>query len=158
MTTLTCVERLVLESLGNGPKDLATLMRDTQLELRFLVNILHALTLRSYVVHGEQGYAPNHHLPSEERAALHDDSQARLEAMELLAGLAHSQEKKLGLRKVWMSDKDRSILRALLKNVEDFVQTLPPPPKHAPLHQYTLVAWAEDQYGEVVKRLIAGVV
>ncbi len=158
MQMLTCVERLVLESLGSSPKDMKALMRDTQLEMRFLANILQSLTLRSYVVHGPDGYRPNQHLPSGEMRQLNHESCVRLEALELIEGLCKSPDKKIGLRKAWMSEKDRAILRALLKNVEDFVQSLPAPPKQAPLHEYTLVVWGEDQYGQAINRLIGGVV
>jgi len=132
-------------------------MTDTRLELRFLANILHALTLRGYIVDSEVGYIPNAHLPPEELSIINDEKARRHEAIELIEGMAGASEKKLGLRKAWVSEKDRPVLNALLKNLEDFMQTLPPAPKGAPLHEYSLVVFGEDKYGPVVQRLIGGV-
>ena len=151
MSSLTSVERLVLESLGSAPKDLKSLMADTQLELRFLVNVLHALTLRSVITLTDEGYSPNRHLPAQEIASMNDESSRREEALELFNGIHN-----MGLRKAWVSEKDRKILKAILKNLEDFMQTLPAAPKNAPLHEYTLVMWGEDQYGSTIRRLIGG--
>lgn len=157
MQVLTSVERLVMESLGQGPKSLTALMSDTRLELRFLANILHALTLRSYIVLTSDGYAHNPHLPAEELALINDEQARRSEALELIEGLTNSKDKKIGVRKAWVGEKDKVVLAALLKNLEDFMQTLPPAPKHAQLHEYTLVVFGADQYGQTVQRLIGGV-
>lgn len=157
MQSLTSVERLVIESISQGPKPLKALMQDTRLELRFLANILHALTLRSFIVLTTDGYALNKHLPPEELAQINDEKSRQSEALELLESLCSSKDKKLGLRKAWVSDKDRNVLNALLKNLEDFMQTLPAAPKNAPLHEYTLVVWGADQYGSTVQRLIGGI-
>lgn len=157
MQVLTSVERLVMESLGNGPKSLGALMADTRLELRFLANILHALTLRSFIVLTPDGYANNPHLPASELSLINEDSARRSEALELLEGLTISNQKKIGLRKAWVGEKDKVILAALLKNLEDFMQTLPAAPRNAPLHDYTLVVFGSDQYGPTIQRLIGGV-
>jgi hypothetical protein len=157
MQVLTTVERLVLESISTGTKDITALMRDTQLELRFLANILHALTLRSYITVTSEGYSVNRHLPLGEMQKLNDQKLQRYEALELIEGLSTGRTQNLGLRKAWVSEKDRTILKALIKNLEQFMQTLPPPPKDASLHDYTVVVWGEDKYGDVVKRLIGGV-
>ena len=157
MQVLTSVERIVLESIGRSPKGISELMRDTRLELKFLANILHALSLRSYIVLKEDGYHPNKYLPEEELLLLNDETAVRHEALELIEGLAQAKGKKLGVRKAWVSERDRAILKALLKNVEDFMLNLPPAPKEAAIHDYTLVVWGEDFYGPTIQRLIGGV-
>ena len=158
MQVLTSVERLVMESLGSGPKTLKGLMSDTRLELRFLANILHALTLRSYIVLTPEGYAHNPHLPAAELALINDENSRRSEALELIEGLTTARDKKIGIRKAWVGERDRAILGAMLRNLEEFMQTLPAAPKNAPLHEYTLVVFGADQYGSTVQRLIGGVV
>jgi hypothetical protein len=157
MQSITSIERLVLESLAISSKDLKALMLDTHLELRFLANILHALTLRGLVVLSAEGYAINRHIPQKEIDEVNCTEARHLEAKELLEGLCHAQGKCVGVRKAWVSEKDRAILRALLKNLEDFMKTLPEAPKNAPLHEYTLVVFGEDRYGSVIQRLIGGV-
>jgi hypothetical protein len=154
--SLTTVERLVLESLGQGPKDIPMLMSDTRLELRFLANILHALTLRNFIVSTPAGYAINSHLPESHHQEVNNPTARRSEAMELISGLIAPQESQLRIQKTWMTDKDRTILRAMLKSVEDFVKGLPSPPKDAPTHTWSVVVWGEDRYGSVVNRLLAG--
>jgi len=154
MQALTSVERIVLESVGRSPKGINELMRDTRLELKFLANILHALSLRNYIVLKDGGYHANKRLSEEELLKLSDEESVRSEALELIEGLASAKDKKLGVRKAWVSERDRVILKALLKNVEDFMQNLPPAPKDAAIHDYTLVVWGEDFYGPTIQRLI----
>jgi hypothetical protein len=132
-------------------------MRDTQLELRFLANILHALTLRGFIVLGSDGYSHNPHLPENELALINDESARRSEALELLEGLTTAKERKIGIRKAWIGEKDKAILGAMLKNLEDFMQTLPAAPKHASLHEYTIVVFGADGYGPTVQRLIGAI-
>ncbi|MFP5457589.1 MAG: hypothetical protein ACLGG7_02550 [Bacteriovoracia bacterium] len=157
MQSLTSVERIVLESIGQSEKSLKELQRDTNLEVRFLTNILQALTLRGFVALRDGGYGINRHLPVEEFKKINDQHAHRQEALELIEGLASGTGKNLGLRKAWVSEKDRSILKALLKNVEDFMASLPPAPKGASLNDYTVVVWGEDKYGDVIKRLIGSI-
>lgn len=154
MSGLTSIERLVLESIGQSPKEIPALMQDTRLELRFLSNILHALTLRSFIVRTAIGYELNHHLPELERAKLNEFSSKKTEAVELISGLLASEESPLRLKKVAMSDKDRSILKALLKNVENFVNGLPAPTKNDPTHSWSVVVCGEDRYSNIINRLI----
>jgi hypothetical protein len=156
MSGITTVERIVLESLGQAPKDIPRLMADTRLELRFLANVLHALTLRGLVVQDGAGYACNRHLPAAEIEEMNAPLHRRGEALELLGGLLGG-ENRMRVQKAWMTDKDRTILRALLKNVEDFVKNLPAPPKGAATHTWSVVAWGEDQYGAVLNRLLGEV-
>lgn len=153
--SLTTVERLVLESLGQGPKDIPLLMSDTRLELRFLANILHALTLRNFVVLTPAGYTINKHLPEAHQNEVNNPTARKSEAMELVGGLIDPQDSKLRIQKAWMTDKDRTILRAMLKSVEDFVKGLPTPPKDAPTHTWSVVVWGEDRYGSVINRLLS---
>ena len=154
MTGITTIERLLLESLGQGPKEIPALMVDTQLDLRILSNVLHALTLRSFVIRTTEGYALNKHLSESERKSIDAFDAKKSEVMELISGLYNQHSNQLRVRKVAMTDKDRTILRGLLKNVEDFVSGLPAPTKHAPTHSWSVVAWGEDKYSTIVQRLI----
>lgn len=154
MSGITTVERLVLESIGQSPKEIPALMQDTKLELRFLANILHALTLRSIVVRTEHGYALNQHLPSAEKQQLNDFHSRKAEVTELITGLLDPQDSPLKLKKVAMKEKDRAMLRALLKNVEDFINGLPAPGKNDPTHSWSVVVCGEDRYHNIINRLI----
>ncbi len=153
MSGITTVERIVLESLGQSPKDIPRLMADTRLELRFLANVLHALTLRGFVVQDGAGYACNRHLAAAQQEEVDGARHRREEALELVGGLLGA-ENRLRVHKAWMTEKDRTILRALLKNIEEFVTNLPAPPKGAATHTWSVVVWGEDQYGAVLDRML----
>lgn len=157
MSGLTTVERLVLESIGQAPKEIPALMQDTKLELRFLANILHALTLRSLVVRTNEGYTLNRHLPDSEKKALSDFHAKKAEVVELVTGLLSPEASPLKLRKVAMSDRDRTILKGMLKNVEDFMNGLPAPSKDDPTHSWSVVVCGEDRYSSIINRLIGEV-
>jgi hypothetical protein len=157
MSGLTTVERLVLESIGQCPKEIHALMNDTKLELRFLANIVHALTLRSFIVRTNEGYTLNRHLPDQEKSAINEFSAKKYEALELVGGLLTHENSPLKVRKVSMTDKDRTMLRGMLNNIEEFVKGLPAPAKDSPTHNWSVVVWGEDRYGSVINRLIGEV-
>ncbi|MBY0518669.1 MAG: hypothetical protein K2P81_17295 [Bacteriovoracaceae bacterium] len=154
MYTLTSVERVVLESIGSRPRDIYELMSDTRLELKFLANILHAMILRGYIIHSDEGYCVNPHLPKNELEMINNPQSCKAEALELIEGMMNHEKPNIGIRKAWISEKDKKILNAMFTNIEQFVRTLPNPPKDVPLHDYTLIVWGQNGYGEAIKRVI----
>ena len=77
-----------------------------------------------------------------------------MEVTELISGLLTEKDSPLKLKKVSLSDRDRTILRGLIKNVENFVNGLPAPSKDNPTHSWSVVVCGEDRYGSIINRLI----
>lgn len=154
MSGITTIERLVLESLGQSSKEIPSLMQDTKLELRFLANILHALTLRGLVIRTNEGYSLNHKIIETMTEEINNFTVKKTEVTELISGLLTEKDSPLKLKKVSLSDRDRTILRGLIKNVENFVNGLPAPNKDQPTHSWSVVVCGEDRYGSIINRLI----
>lgn len=154
MSGITTIERLVLESLGQSSKEIPALMQDTKLELRFLANILHALTLRGLIVRTGEGYSLNNKIVVSNSDDINNFAAKKTEATELISGLLTPHDSPLKLRKVYLNDRDRTILRGLLKNIENFVNGLPSPSKNNPTHSWSVVVCGEDRYGSIINRLI----
>lgn len=154
MSGITTIERLVLESLGQSSKEIPALMQDTKLELRFLANILHALTLRGLIMRTAEGYSLNQKIVVSSCDEINNFTSKKIEATELISGLLTAQNSPLKIRKVALNERDRTILRGLIKNIENFVNGLPSPSKENPTHSWSIVVCGEDRYESIINRLI----
>lgn len=157
MNTLTCVERIIVESIGRSSKTLSQLNLDTSLSPRLLLNILNALTLRGIITQREGKYSISNHISKEAVESLNGVENQKTEALELIESML-SQPEVVKLKKVYVSEKDKPILKALLANLNNFFQTLPEAKDDVSLSQYSLFIWGEDQYGKNIKRMVEGLV
>jgi hypothetical protein len=155
MNTLTCVERLIIESLGRSEKNVFELHRDTTLNQRILINILNALTLRGITHQRDGRYSISKHMTPDTLNSIKNSMGQKTEALELIESML-SQESIVRLKKVYVSEKDKPILNALLNNLNNFFQTLPEAPKDVSLSDFSLFVWGEDQYGKNINRMIKG--
>lgn len=155
MNTLTCVERLIIESLGRSEKTVFELHCDTTLSQRILMNILNALTLRGITQQRDGKYSISKHMTSETLNLIKNSMGQKTEALELIESML-SQESIVRLKKVYVSEKDKPILNALLNNLNNFFQTLPEAPKNVRLSDFSLFIWGEDQYGKNINRMMKG--
>ncbi len=156
MNSLTCVERLIIESLGRSDKKVTQLQIDTSLNIRILRNVLNALTLRGVIGQRAGKYFISSHMTNETKMVIQDSVGQKTEALELIESML-SQENVVRLKKVYISEKDKPILKALLNNLNNFFQTLPEPPKDVSLSDYSLFFWGEDKYGKNISRMMEGV-
>jgi hypothetical protein len=155
MNTLTCVERLIIESLGRSEKNVNELHLDTTLSHRILMNILNALTLRGITQQKDGRYSISKHMNPETLCVIKGYLGQKTEALELIESML-SQESIVRLKKVYISEKDKPILNALLNNLNNFFQTLPEAPKNVSLSDFSLFIWGEDQYGKNINRMMKG--
>lgn len=152
--SLTTVERLVLESLGQKPRSQQELQLDTRLQPKYLSKIVRALTVRGFIVSGTEGLRLNPRLPEGERREISTFDSKREEVLELASGMLSPHNSPLRTHKVCMSERDRVMLRGILKNLEDFVVGLPAPKSSDPTHAWSVVVWGEEGYGTIVQRLL----
>lgn len=157
MNSLTCVERIIVESIGRGTKTITQLNQDTSLGTRLLLNILNALTLRGIISQREGVYAISKHISKEASETLQDFKNQKTEALELIESML-SQPELVKLKKVYISEKDKPILKALLANLNNFFQTLPDAKEEISLSQYSLFIWGEDLYGKNINRMVEGLI
>ncbi len=154
MNHLTSIERLLLESVSNGPKKITEIMMDTGLELKLVANLLNALTIRGFVSQMNEGYITNQRIPAGELQEINKNESRAKEAVELIEGITLHSSQKMHLRKAWVNERDRKILGALLKNLDDFIKTLPPAPRDARLQDFSIIVWGEEKYGTLINHLI----
>ncbi len=157
MNSLTCVERLLIESLSRSKKMLSELHLDTSLNHRIIVNVLNALTIRGVISQKSGIYSLSEHMSAETIEVIKNSSRQKTEALELIESML-SQENIVRLKKVYVSEKDKPILNALLNNLNNFFQTLPEPTKDVSLSDYSLFFWGEDKYGKNINRMVEGLI
>jgi hypothetical protein len=151
---LTCVERLVFESIHRGNQDISQIIHDSGLSLSTINHIIQYLLMRGLILKIDQIYSINPHL----NPYLLDDlnQSQKFEMMELIEGVLKTQ-KKLKMSKFYLTPKDEPIFKALLKNLEKFIEELPPAPTHISTKDHRFFVWGGDQYGNIIQNLLTGV-
>lgn len=152
--TLTSIERIVVESVSRGKNDLPKISLDTGLNLKVSHNVLQTLVIRSIISFGKDGYTLNPHCPVEVIRFLNSNEAIKVEALELIEAMLLKEHTPTKLKKVFLSDKDKKVLSALLKNVDDFIGSLPKAPKDASTKNFEVVYWGHDTYENTISEII----
>lgn len=126
---MTIFERIILESLEKNEKTLPELIEDTALNEKLIFHCLKNLAAKNIILIQERKYTLNYQGKEQWNQNLLQADHLKLELQELLEGMLNVALKKtpeslLKIRKVHMEEKDEMILKAMLINVENFLQEL----------------------------------
>jgi hypothetical protein len=155
MNHLTCIERIIIESLQRKKKNAIQLHQDTGLETRLIINVLNALTIRGFVQQQDRIYSVKEMLHPENKKLLNSTESIKHEAMEIIESMLMKGES-IKLKKVYVTAKDLPILRALINNLNNFFLTLPQPESDIEIKDYSLFVWGLDNYSNTINNLIKG--
>jgi hypothetical protein len=151
--SMTCVERMVFESIQRGHRTLTEIMSDTQLNL-YSVNVaIECLIGKSLIC-----FKNHHYIVNKQgdviQEKLNSPESVKHEYLELLHELL--QRDRIFQSTFYLSPKDKPIFKALLKNLENFIRQLPPAPQHIPLADYEYYFWGGENYGKAIQQLLKG--
>ena len=123
---LLIVERMVLESISRGNQKIQQISEDTSLKENFIKEILGLLKERG-LIEGSDLFKIKE---GERVKSLNSSEFVKNEIRDIFAthiNECFEKEKKeqFKLKKFWMSSQDEVILKAHLKNLEDFIKGLP---------------------------------
>lgn len=158
---LLLVERMILESLEKGEKNIADLVQDTGLKTNLICNIIAHLVMDN-IIHLRKGkYYLN--LAEKEKwlPLVNNKSLIQQEVKELFISLinAHfelSEKKQYGLKvkKIWLNSMDEKILEAHFNNLNEFIENLEKYParrKSEKLKEKRVIFWGQSFYGDLAE-------
>lgn len=118
---ITCIERYVIESIGNESLSLPEIEESTGLKLD-LLNLLIQNFLASAIIKYEKGkYSLNF---SNYQKSLADKEQISVEVGQIVESCFKDSESQFHLKKMHLNERDEKIFNALVSNVENFLASI----------------------------------
>lgn len=157
---LTIFERIIIESLEKREKKFEDLHNDTCLQKTILANSLNYLLAKTIIVVNKDTYGLNMKYKHLWQADINSPINVELELQEILESLLklalkHQGKDHLKIKKVTVGESDRIILKAMLRNVEAFINNLGKK-KQTRLEKTSdqqIVVWGLATYNELLKEI-----
>ncbi len=173
MTTkgLLVVERILLESIAKGPKDIQELSVDTELSGNLLRNIVPHLLMKNIVKFHNGKYQLNTESKSEWLKIINSSDNVKEEVKDLFISLVNTyfnQEKrpandKLGLKmkKVYLTPSEEKLYNSYLYNLEEFIKGVENDRKLNPINskvsEKKVIIWGHSNYSSLVDGILEAV-
>ncbi len=158
---LTSIERMILESLSDYPKTLKEIVEDTGLNVVVAFNAINNLYFYKIIKTFNDTYSIDIVNLSKWKDTINNHSNVKMELKELVEGLVNNcldnnkrKNTPMGLKKVWMDEKDEKTFQGLVKNLESFLSSLEQKPKKSFLKHKKIIMWAQAKYGDVASTLL----
>lgn len=155
---ITPLERLVLEALQNKKNQVPLIQEEIDLPLEMINVILRNLILKGFVI-----YEPNEYLLNLKNQAflnlLKNKENVFSECDELIKvclekELTEKTKESFRMRKASLTPKQLSFLKAMLFNINSFIDDCEKENEYLPLKERTLIFWGQNQYQDTYTRLI----
>lgn len=157
MYNFTVLERMILESVNKSAKDLEQIHEDTGLDKSICTNVLFSLLAKNLIIIDFNVYRLNKNLSEAILSELTDQRNRCVEINALvrecvkLSLLEGSDTFKF--KKVYMSEKDKKLLKAMLYNIETFLDGLKS--QKGKTKEETFVFWGGENYANAINAYIS---
>src|SRR5690606_17623443 len=118
---ITSIERFVLETIDNKQMSYDEIKNECGLKDNVCFNTLQALVIKNIVTTNGATYTINKNISSENISKINHPIHKAQESSELVESFLLTSKDAFVLSKVALNEKDQKIFRAMLKNLEDFI-------------------------------------
>ena len=157
---LTIFERIIIESLEKKEKKIGDLQNDTCLQISILANSINYLIAKSIIVVKEDIYFLNLKYKHLWQPDINNPVNIELELQEILESLLkleikHKGKDHLKIKKISVGESDKIILKAMLRNIESFINNLgkSKKSKNDRTSDQQIVVWGLATYNELLKEI-----
>ena len=157
---LSSLERIVLESIGRGKTEAFAIGEDTSLSPGVVQEILLQMTENNLIQQNDNKYS----LKSEHLSSLDIKSEVKEMAETLITSCLKNkihhgegaQKSNLGLQKVWMTEGEEKIFRAMLTNIETYLNNLKKQNIAFPskLSEQKVIFWGVSDYYAITQEML----
>lgn len=155
---ITPLERLILEALQSKKEQIPLIQEETGLPIELIQNILRNLILKGFVIYEPDSYLINFEnkffldlLKNKDNLFSECDE---LIKVCLLKELEIRSKDFFRLRKSSLTSHQSLLLKAMLHNIDSFLNDCDKENKAMPLKEKTLIFWGKNQYQDTYTRLI----
>ncbi len=144
-STLTLIDRYVIEAINKRQIDLISLNQETGIEIRVLQKVLSRLESLELVLCHQNQYSV--HLKN---LKVYSKSK-KIEVMNIMKEISFNS-KQVSIKKVYLSKSDDLRVQSMFQDIEDFIESRSS--KHKSVKSKTLLYWGQQNYGELINNYI----
>lgn len=152
MYNFTVLERMVLESINKSGKTLDEVQEDTGLGAELCLNVVFSLSAKNLIVTKADKYLINENLCEGILSELKDAQNKAVElnmlVRECVKDTIIGGGESFGFKKVYMDEKEKKLLKAMLYNLESFLDGLKD--NKGKTKDETFVFWGKENYGKAI--------
>lgn len=148
---------MILESINKSDKTIEAIHEDTGLDSGICMNVIYSLLAKSLVVCKNGSYQINSNLC---QAILEELKNQRNRAVEVntlvrecVKGSIVEGEKTFNFKKVFMDEREKKLLQAMLYNLESFLDGLKT--NKGKTKDETFIFWGGDNYAKAINAYIS---
>ena len=144
-STLTLIDRYVIEAINKRQIDLISLNQETGIEIRVLQKVLSILESLELVLCHQNQYSV--HLKN---LKVYSKSK-KFEVMNIMKEISFNS-KQVSIKKVYLSKSDDLRVQSMFQDIENFIESRSS--KHKSVKSKTLLYWGQQNYGELINNYI----
>ena len=144
-STLTLIDRYVIEAINKRQIDLISLNQETGIEIRVLQKVLSRLESLELVLCHQNQYSV--HLKN---LKVYSKSK-KFEVMNIMKEISFNS-KQVSIKKVYLSKSDDLRVQSMFQDIENFIESRSS--KHKSVKSKTLLYWGQQNYGELINNYI----
>ncbi|MEX1099320.1 MAG: hypothetical protein WEB87_02770 [Bacteriovoracaceae bacterium] len=157
MYNFTILERMILESINKSDKTVDAIQADTGVDTGACVNVICSLLAKNLVVQKNNIYQFNQSLGPAIVAELNDRRNLTVEINTLVRECVKmsllENQSSFKFKKVYMNEKEKKLLKAMLYNLETFLEGLKQ--NKGPTKEETFVFWGGENYAKAINAYIS---
>ncbi|MCB9092577.1 MAG: hypothetical protein H6621_12970 [Halobacteriovoraceae bacterium] len=158
MEVLNPFERIIIESLYNSEKTIDELSRELSIDPESLFYMLQKMLIKGFVSFKTGKYSISSHCYKSLKSSLDNKQSQSFEIKTILDsatdGYIYDDDKnKLTIKKVYLTQDEKSLLDSLLKQLESFMATKAVKPTNNQLHEKEIFYWGRQTYKDILDHI-----
>lgn len=144
-STLTLIERYVLEAIQKKEIDIITLNLETGVDIRILQNVLKRLYEKKLIICNKNFYRI--HLEQLKKYS----SEKKIEVLNIMKEIALNNNS-LSLKKVYLTKQEQKRVQTMFEDIERYIESKKVTKKA--VNKKTVFYWGKQNYGDLIKNYI----
>lgn len=160
------IERLVMESLEKKQKNILELVDDTGLKKKWIVPVLYGLKGRGILKEANEVFEIDYESKVRWLPVVNKREFLKSEVSEIFRSIINQKfsgesgtEGLLNLKKIWLTNEEEKVFKALFSNLEQFVDNVQGQrrlkPQKERIGEQKVILWAYSSYQNLIENLIS---
>lgn len=152
---ITSIERFILETVENEMKTFNDILNESGLQENVCFNTLQALVIKNIISTNGLHYFINKNIPKGTVERINSSRFKNQESLELIEHFLNTTTEDFIISKVALNNKDYTIFKAMLKNLDSFIKDCHSrAKKEIQYKDRTFVFWGMTKNENIIKEMV----
>lgn len=152
MYKITMLDRMILSSIIKNNKNKLQIHYDTDIDIQIIQKVLEDLIIKNILIIKNDEYKINPNLSSDQLKDLKSKEYLKSEKRQIASSLI--DEDLVNLEKFYLTKKDETIFKGMIKNLELFIQEAKKSTSQT--KNETILFWGMNNYKSILDKTIFG--